>query len=100
MSHHLGIPLARARLNSEQESVEENWSEFSQWEIGEMYAPRHFPHCQHHVTKQSLSLFKSKIFAKKSRFLENNLALRIKCNKLLHSCSSLGLPFELGNQRN
>lgn len=34
MSHHLGIPLARARLSSEQEAVEENWSEFSQWEIG------------------------------------------------------------------
>ena len=34
MANDLGIPLARGRLNSEQELIEENWSEFSQWEIG------------------------------------------------------------------
>lgn len=30
----MGAPLAKGRLNSEQENVEENWSEFSQWDIG------------------------------------------------------------------
>ncbi|ODN04165.1 TBC1 domain family member 19 [Orchesella cincta] len=50
MSHHLGIPLARGRLSSEQESVEENWSEFSQWEIDlsrckPVYSPKDFLDC-------------------------------------------------------
>jgi len=27
-------PLARGRLNSEQEMIEENWSEISQWDLG------------------------------------------------------------------
>jgi len=34
MVTNLGVPLARGRLTSEQESVEDNWSEFSQWDIG------------------------------------------------------------------
>jgi len=37
MANNIGAPLARGRLNSEQESVEENWSEFSQWDIGECW---------------------------------------------------------------
>jgi hypothetical protein len=36
MANNIGAPLARGRLNSEQESVEENWSEFSQWDIGKL----------------------------------------------------------------
>jgi len=36
MAKEMKAPLARGRLNSEQEMIEENWSEFSQWDVGEL----------------------------------------------------------------
>ncbi|CAG7838511.1 unnamed protein product [Allacma fusca] len=50
MANDLGSPLARGRLTSEQEVMEENWTEFSQWEVDlsrfrPVYSPKDFLDC-------------------------------------------------------
>lgn len=37
MSCELKVPLACGRLMSEQETLEENWTELSQWEVGKKH---------------------------------------------------------------